>query len=156
MSQQHFLTHDSYYFPESVCVLNSKINNIKSSKTNKAKGWIFDIDRGPCPWNCFYSTNIGTCDNASWFGWKDGSPVGSISTILYGNGTALITFGNCWKKGLVRLYINGNEVYTVHSNILVTIEFDFNDGDKLELKEHYIGIIRLDDIQIKGCRGMGF
>ena len=64
--------------------------------------------------------------------------------------TALITFGNCWKKGLVRLYINGNEVYTVHSNILVTIEFDFKNGDKLELKEHYIGIIRFDDFQIKG------
>ena len=68
------------YFPESVCDINSKINNIKSSKTNKVNGWIFDIDRGPCPWNCFYSnlTNIGTCGNASWFGWKDGSPVGSI------------------------------------------------------------------------------
>ena len=70
--------------------------------------------------------------------------------------TALITFGNCWKKGLVRLYINGNEVYTVHSNILVTIEFDFKNGDKLELKEHYIGIIRFDDFQIKGCRGKEF
>ena len=47
-------------------------------------------------------------------------------------------------------------MYTVHSNILVTIEFDFKNGDKLELKEHYIGIIRFDDFQIKGCRGKEF
>ena len=84
----------SLNFLERVCLINSKINNIKSAKTNKVSGWIFDIDRGPCPWNCFYlnSTKIGTCGNSSWFGWKDGSPVGSISTRLYGNGYVLKFF----------------------------------------------------------------
>ena len=112
------------------------VNTLANSVTETLPEWVFDLDYGP--WN--YGNHIGSCSDSSWFGWKSGNAIGSISIILYGKGHAILTFGNCWSTGLVKLFLNGSEIISVGPNNIKTIEFDF-ENSQLKLEEHHTGII---------------
>ena len=135
---------DCCYIP-TVCNFLNFMNNLKNSQSATVTGWMFDLDSGP--WN--YG-NIGTCGDASWFGWKTGAAIGTISTILYGNGNASLTFGNCWNTGQVKLFLDGNEISSASSNSLITSEFEFKDSN-IRFEEHNTAIIRFDDFEIQEC-----
>ena len=63
------------------------------------------MDKGP--WNVDVNDpnlSVKGCSSASWFGWKLGDAVGSISTTLYGNGRATLQYANFNTQGKVVVY----------------------------------------------------
>ena len=96
------------------------VNRLANSVTDTVPEWVFDLEYGP--WNV--GNNIGSCSDSSWFGFKNGYAIGSIIIMLYGQGHASLTFGNCWNSGLVKLFLNGSEIISVGPNNIKTIEFD--------------------------------
>jgi hypothetical protein len=103
-------------------------------------------------WNvdCQYSSGIISCGN--WYCWNDGLPEGSIQTELVGNGRGRLDFGNCWETGIVRVLLNGTEIASASSNTPSTIiEFDFSNGEALELVEESIGIIQFNQFEVLLC-----
>ena len=76
----------------------------------------------------------------------------SMKTTLYGYGKARLDFGNCRRSRYssnVRAYLNENEIGKATINELSKkIEFDFNNGDTLELKGY---IIRFNNFTVLSC-----
>ena len=88
-----------YFFPrdeESLCGNMINVNRLANSVTNKLPEWVFDLEIGS--WN--FGGNIGSCGDSSWWGFREGNAIGSISIMLYGKGYASLTFG---KVGLVEV-----------------------------------------------------
>ena len=61
-------------------------------------GWNLDV------WQNYqigvaYKCRRGT----NWFGFSDGTEVGTVSTTLQGNGVATLDFGNCWDLSLIHI-----------------------------------------------------
>ena len=127
--------------------INSHVNNLKESETESVSGWIFDsITSGPWNHNGDYYDSI--CSDASWFGWKGGSGVGSIITTLHENGKAILDFGNCNKQGIVVAYKNGVQIASVGASATSKIEFEFSNGDVIKISEVYSAIIQFNDLKI--------
>ena len=82
-----------------------------------------------------------------WLGW--GSIEGSISTTLHRKGKAILDFGNCWSEGSVAAYKNGVELLSVGVKSEDQVEFEFEDGDVLNITEYY-GIIQFNSLKIVG------
>ena len=111
-------------------------------------GWTFDgVTQGP--WN-ENAAQVG-CSSASWFGWKPNNLVGSISTILNGYGSAILGYGNCNSVGRVAVYKNDVEIASVGAKIEDQLEFEFQDGDVINISEENMGIIQFNDLAIIGC-----
>ena len=91
------------------------------------------------------------CSNASWFGWKGGNGVGSISTTLHGNGKAILEFGNCYTNGKVVAYKNDVEFASVGASATVKVEFEFHGGDVIKMSELNTAIIQFNDLEIVEC-----
>ena len=77
------------------------------------------------------------CGNGqAWFGWKSGNGVGSISTTLTAaSGRGQLSFGNCWDNGNVKVYLDGNEISAADPNTQKVVEFDFQPGAILMLRD---------------------
>jgi hypothetical protein len=53
---------------------------------------------------------------------------------LNGNGEGILDFGNCWNQGIVKVYLNGNEIGAADKNTpSKTITFEYTDGAELEI-----------------------
>ena len=122
-----------------------RLNNLKTSTTDTVLGWHFDLTNGP--WN---DGNLGSCDSGPWFGFKTGELIGSISTTLYGQGHASLTFGNCWDTGIVKLFLNESEISSVGPHSQKTVGFYF-DNTIMKVEEHDTGIIQFFHFEISGC-----
>ena len=103
------------------------------------------VDYGP------WSGPDGYCSNAHvcWYGWGGG--VGSISTILHGNGRAFLNFGNCYTGGQVKVSKNDIEILSLDGLTTAQIEIEFQDGDVIKLSEHNVGVIQFNDLSIVEC-----
>ena len=127
---------------------NSHINELKGSISKDVPGWTFDgLNYGPWKQN---AANWGTCSKGSWFGFAYPGD-GSISTVLNGNGKAVLEFGNCWTTGKVAVYLNGNEIASVGAKGEDQVEFDFQDGAEVKIVEHGECIIQFNDLHIIEC-----
>ena len=80
--------------------------------------------------------------------------MGSISTVLKGNGLAKLNFGNCWDgmkpwtKSLVKVYLDGKEIQSAkHGQSNVLVEFEYEEGSKLEIQEINVGIIQFNKFE---------
>ena len=138
-----------YFFPrdeESLCGNMINVNRLANSVTNKLPEWVFDLEIGS--WN--FGGNIGSCGDSSWWGFREGNAIGSISIMLYGKGYASLTFGNCWKTGEVKLFLNDSVITSVGPNSIQTVEFYF-EHSQFKLEEHHTGIIRFDHFEIPAC-----
>lgn len=119
---------------------------LTGSVTKDVSGWNLNVDHGP--WN--QNAAQWNCGKAGWFGWS--SPgVGSINTILHGNGHATLEFGNCHTGGNVGVYLDGKEIAMAGPNSEQEITFVFLDGSSLELRELNTGIIQFNHIQVSDC-----
>lgn len=91
-------------------------------------------------------TDVTNCTN--WYGWTNGTPVGSISTILVGKGLARLYFGNCWNKGMVKVLLDGAEIGSAgpqEPNKMIT--FYYHEGSTLEIKEVDIAVIQFNKLE---------
>ena len=87
-----------------------------------------------------------------WYGWEFKEKTGSISTILPRSGKLKISFGNCWKSGKVRLYLNGVMKSSAIPLSNLKSMFKFKAGDELMLcDEGDNSIIRVNSIDLLNC-----
>jgi len=142
------------------CVrLNAHVNGLRGTTTKNVPGWNLDnVDRGSVA-----NHNWGSCrDDNSWFGrygtlWLVVSGVGSINTTLRGCGVAKLDFGECFGyfdvDDSTQVNLNGKEIGRATSGQLSkTIEFNFKDGDILELKQGSGGsTIRFNGFTVISC-----
>ena len=95
-----------------------------------------------------------TCGNGqAWFGWSNGAEVGSISTTLMAaSGRGQLSFGNCWDKGTVKVYLDGNKIFAAGPKIQKVVEFDFQAGAILMLRdEGQNSVIQFTKFTILNC-----
>ena len=122
---------------------------MKGSSTKYVPGWKIDVTY--YPQNSFEKDNCMTDNN--WHGWTGNDAIGSIKTKLKGCGTAKLNFGNCYIKGITQVTLDDKLIDEASSNtISKIIEFDFEDGAILELRELYTGIIVFNDLTITKCK----
>ena len=93
--------------------------------------------------------------NTFW-GYTNGSPVGYVSAIFKGSGIATLNFGNCWKKGITKVYLNGQVVGSAGPfQSSVVARFNYKSGDNLKIAEENMGIIKINSLKLEGCKQEG-
>ena len=136
MQNKYFLLNATIYIPE----------------------WTIDCNRGV--WikkDRVYAGANSTYGCINWYGWGYYHQTsvdfdGSISTTFSGNGRAELDFGNCFYKGTVYVYLDGNEIASASKETPnVKVEFYFNDESILKITEVDIGIIQLNSLHIIQC-----
>ena len=56
----------------------------------------------------------------------------------------MLYFGNCWKTGVVKVYLNGSERESARPGEFKMVSFDFNGESKLEIHELNTAIIQIN------------
>ena len=75
-------------------------------------------------------------NNHNWHGFHGDNAIGSIKTTLHGCGSAQLDFGNCYRKGITQVKLNGELIGEASSNTPnKVIEFDFKAGAILKLRD---------------------
>ena len=149
---------------------NTHVNNLVGSSSLMVDGWTLDVDCGtafppvgnpPCESSAGF--NAFACIGSNfWFGLTHTiGNVASIKTTLNGCGRARLDYGNCQNQfgadsGMdsVHVMLNGNEISSAANNgqeLSKTIEFDFTNGDILELNEDGPSAIRFNSMTILSC-----
>ena len=128
------------------CHGNGYLNNLlETTSTNTAFGWTIDCASGV--WDNTYSD---ICSN--WYGFSNGSPIGSVSTTFDVKGQATLDFGNCWSAGTVHVYLDGNVIASAPQNTpSKKVEFNFNIGSILKITEENVAIIQFNSLNIGQC-----
>ena len=125
---------------------------MKSSNSKHApSGWTFTR---LTHWTYNFRNHVNInykCSRNSWFGCCSGQCIGSVKTKLKNCGKARLYYGNCGKGGSVLIKLNGRQIGKVGGNRSTKVEFDFKDGDLLELSEVNSSIIEFDDFKIISC-----
>lgn len=82
------------------------------------------------------NNNEKRCFASGYTGYTNGGNVGGIKFTLKGSGVATLNYGNCWDKGIVKLYINGTyQAEAGKKQNKVDYKFAFTKGDVIELKD---------------------
>ena len=124
---------------------------MRGTTTKNVPGWNLDnVDAGSVK-----NENWGSCrDDNSWYG-SNKYGIGSINTKLRGCGVAKLDFGECsdWRGTFTQVDLNGKEIdRATIGQLSKTIEFNFKDGDILELKEGNIfSAIRFNSFTVISC-----
>ena len=135
--------------------LNEHVNKLRGTTSKNVEGWTLDVEHGSVR-----DHNAGsTCGGYnSWYGYGSyngnfGFGGGSIKTTLNGCGKAILDFGNCYyRPSNVQALLNGNEIgKAIGRTMSKKIEFDFNDGDILELADSLDAIIMFNNFTIVSC-----
>ena len=106
---------------------------------------------------CCYNQGVWTkhdknCHN--WYGWspKGSLTEGSITTTFSGSGRARLDFGNCNFKGIVKAFLDGQEIGSADALIPhKVVEFNFNPGSVLRMSEYGKGVIQFNNLEIISC-----
>ena len=128
-------------------IINGDLNNLlEKTSTNTAYEWTIDV--GTSVWND--TSPSARCSN--WYGYSNGSPMGSVSTTFDVKGQATLDFGNCWSSGTVYVYLDGNVIASAPQNTpSKKVEFDFNIGSILKITEENVAIIQFNSLNIGQC-----
>ena len=97
----------------------------------------------------------------SWYNYSYGpfyEGEGSIKTTLHGCGKAELDFGECWNSDSLNYHIdhytqvklNGIEIGRA-KEVSKKIQFNFKEGDVLELRDRGYTVIRFNDFTILSC-----
>ena len=132
---------------------NDHLKNLIDSKSKNVPGWNINVANGV--WN---RNGIDTRRNCTgWFGFENGQTIGSISTSFSGKGRARLEFRNCefW-AGYVQVILDGVEIVRskedkTNKREHIDIDFNYNHGSLLEIKEINVGIIEVTKLEIISC-----
>ena len=108
-------------------------------------GWEIDVSEDTA------NIDLDSCDNSTFYGYKNGELVGQVSTTFEGSGRAVLTFGNCWSTGYLSVSINETEIGRAYANTKASVHFGYTKGDVLSIKEFDNGIIAMYSFTIDGC-----
>jgi len=127
---------------------NSQFKALIDSKVDTVSGWNIDVHHGPWDQN---GPNLGC--SAGWFGWSGSELIGSISTELKGKGHAILKFAECHDhNGVVKVYLDGVLIASAGQGITKNVDFDFNNGSILEIKEFNGSIMELISFEVSDCK----
>ena len=113
----------------------------------KTNGWVVDVTQSK---DSAYAARCGT---STWYGYTYGKAVGSVTAVLKGFGAAHLSYGNCYQRGRVAVFLNGNQISYVGENTQEkVIDFAYSNGDTLMIKELYTAIIKLNYLRFS-CTG---
>ena len=103
--------------------------------------------------NCIYRPVGNGCPAIFKNGKPKGCPVGSLMGDLNQFGKVSLTFGNCNRRGFVKIVLNDKMIkksggYGYSSNVV----FDYHKGDSLKLEEESGGIIKIMSLTIEKGR----
>ena len=140
-------------FLDSECLKNEVLNVLGDRKTMSNNGWIISVSDDKQS----TTLNLEQCEgDKNWYGWEDGTNVGTLSVYLKGCGELELDYGNCGGtigSGIVEVYLDTSfqSLAKVNTNSKVVKRLYFKPGQRLLLREDY-GIIRLNSITFK-CTG---
>ena len=110
----------------------------------KKGGWNFDVSHQHT-----YYKYARECGTSTWYGFKYGYPIGSVTAIFAGSGKATLNFGNCYASGRVVVYLNEKDIGHADANTpKQEITFDYSKGDNLTIKEENMAIIKLNSLNL--------
>ena len=115
------------------------MNYLKDSPTKAIPEWTIDIQNGP--WNLGPDRGDDVrkkCGpQGQWFGYSDGSGVGTVSTKLRkGTLCGKIDFGNCWDAGVVKVYFDDKLIGEAQPNTpSKVIEFSILKDGELKIRD---------------------
>ena len=114
----------------------------------EAGGW---ITSGAPHQEAQYAAGCGGY-NTFW-AYSVGAPVGFVTATFKGTGNGLLNFGNCFTrgKGMTNVYLNGQRIGSANANQNSEINFKYNKGDILKITEEWVGIIKINSLQL--CHG---
>ena len=127
----------------STSIEDEKLKDLSSAEAMKLNGWRI---------NTKYSMNSkyrSRCGDETWYGYNYGYSVGSAQASFEGTGTAKLSYGNCYQKGQVLVYLNNEEISrATASESKKEVTFNYSKGDTLLIKEVNIGIIKLNSLDL--------
>ena len=138
---------------------NIHVQNLIGSRTLTVPGWTMNITVGssiPSSEDEYRKSKVmQKCFHPyTWWGDYAGQPSGYIRTRLNVCGKARLNFGNCYlNSDNVQVNLNNNEIGRAKGGTdNKTIEFEFKDGDILELRDMGEATIKFNDFAIINCK----
>jgi hypothetical protein len=125
----------------------AKLNDFSSRASMEIAGWSLD-------WDDKYDFKPagsfqGTTADASYWGFKYPG-AGTISLTLKGQGSVTLGFGNPWKGGDIKVFLNDDKkADSQKKNTDQSVTMDFKNGDVLKIREDKEGIIAINSIKFK-------
>ena len=71
-----------------------------------------------------------------------------MTTTLVGKGKGMLEFGNCWKTGVVKVYLDGSEIEAAGPGEFKVVSFEYNDSSVLKISEFNMAIIQINNFCI--------
>ena len=110
-------------------------------------GWSADVDySNGKDWNKAHEQD---CSTETFYGYRGGNLVGSVSANFKGSGRGTLSYGNCYKTGYVSVSINGIEISRSTSNSQDVVNFQYRRGDILKIEEYDTAIIKLYSLELQ-------
>ena len=117
----------------------------------EAGGWL--VDGAPSQENT-YAEGCGGYE--TFWGYSHDFAIGKVSATFNGSGKGVLNFGNCFRKGFTKVYLNGHEIGSASPNQKsVVANFTYKAGDKLTVTEEQAGIIKINSLHLEGCKREG-
>ena len=121
-----------------------KLSELSSKSVMVKNGWNVDVDySNGNDWNDVHEKN---CSVDTFYGYRGGDIVGSVSAILQGSGKGVLSYGNCYNSGYVMVSLNGVELDRSSANSHGFISFQYRNGDSLKIEEFDTAIIKLNKL----------
>ena len=111
-------------------------------------GWMVDTDYSNKEDREQMNVPKKSCgQKGTFYGYKEGMRVGSVSAFFKGSGKGVLKYGNCNSTGYVTVSMNGLEIdWSTDLNSFDDVgfvSFQYKKDDFLEIKEQKLGIIKL-------------
>ena len=126
------------------------LQNVRNRNDMEVGGWIINAPHQSNEWA------KGCGGYNTFWGYTNAAPVGYVSATFKGSGIATLNFGNCWKKGITKVYLNGQVVGSAGPfQSSVVARFNYKSGDNLKIAEENMGIIKINSLKLEGCQQGG-
>ena len=130
---------------------DAKFSRLTSKSVMEENGWKADVDYSNGEdWNKAHERD---CSSDTFYGYRGGDLVGSVSATFKGSGKGVLSYGNCYKTGVVVVSLNNVEIgrSSLHKtgNIKGSITFQYRRGDTLKIEEFNTGIIKLYSLDLQ-------
>ena len=126
------------------------LQNVRNRNEMVVGGWTINAPHQSDEWAA------GCGGYNTFWAYTNAAPVGYVSAIFKGSGIATLNFGNCWKKGITKVYLNGQVVGSAGPfQSSVVARFNYKSGDNLKIAEENMGIIKINSLKLEGCQQGG-
>ena len=128
---------------------DAKFARLTSKSVMEKNGWKANVDYSNGEdWNKAHERE---CSTDTFYGYRGGDLVGSVSATFKGSGKGVLSYGNCYKTGFVVVSLNNVEIgrSSSNSNIKGSITFQYRRGDTLKIEEFNTGIIKLYSLDLQ-------